>query len=341
MKEDHITNNQRQPNPQRIMQMASAFYESCVLFTATDLGIFDALQAAGSADAETIAGSLQLSPRGTRLLLDACVAVGLLRKEDTLYHNTSEAAAFLVSNQPGDLSRALRYNRDVYPAWGKLTDLVRSGEPVERPQIHLGEDIQRTQAFVHAMHGRAMAIGQSVVPLLQFDECRQLLDIGGGSGAYSMLITKRFPELTSTVIDLPGILNVSRTLIAAEGLADRVQCIDGDYHATEFPTGNDAVIIFGVLHQESPESIVDILTRAHATLNPGGRIYILDMMTDATRCHPAFSALFAVNMALTKEEGWVFSDKDIEEWLKEAGFRDTTCNALPPPMPHWLATAVA
>ena len=341
MKEDQIKKNNTQPNPQRIMQMASAFYESCVLFTATDLGIFDSLQTAGNADAETIAEALQLSPRGTRLLLDACVAVGLLHKKGTQYHNTSEADAFLVSNQPGDLSRALRYNRDVYPAWGKLTDLVRSGEPVERPQIHLGEDAQRTQAFVHAMHGRAMAIGQSVVPLLQLNECRQLLDIGGGSGAYSMLITKRFPELTSTVIDLPGILNVSRTLIAAEGLTDRVKCIDGDYHTTEFPAGNDAVIIFGVLHQEAPESIVDILTRAHASLNPGGRIYILDMMTDATRCHPAFSALFAVNMALTKEEGWVFSDKDIETWLQTAGFHDTTCRALPPPMPHWLASATA
>lgn len=341
MKEDPITKNHTQPNPQHIMQMASAFYESCVLFTATDLGIFDSLHAASNADAETIAEALQLSPRGTRLLLDACVAVGLLHKKDTQYHNTSEADAFLVSNQPGDLSRALRYNRDVYPAWGKLTDLVRSGEPVERPQIHLGEDAQRTQAFVHAMHGRAMAIGQSVVPVLQLNECRHLLDIGGGSGAYSMLITKRFPELTSTVIDLPGILNVSRTLIAAEGLTDRVQCIDGDYHTTEFPAGNDAVIIFGVLHQEAPESIVDILTRAHASLNPGGRIYILDMMTDTTRCHPAFSALFAVNMALTKEEGWVFSDQDIEGWLREAGFHDTTCRALPPPMPHWLASAVA
>ncbi|MDP6522979.1 MAG: class I SAM-dependent methyltransferase [Kiritimatiellia bacterium] len=339
MKEDRTAENQNRPNPQRIMHMASAFYESCVLFAATDLGLFDVINEAGNADAETVASAKGLSSRGTRLLLDACVAVGLLRKEDDQYHNTDEAAAFLVSGQPGDLSRALRYNRDVYPAWGKLAELVRSGEPVERPQIHLGEDPQRTQAFVHAMHGRAMAIGQAVVPLLELGECSQLLDIGGGSGAYSMLIAQRFPGLSSTVIDLPGILEVSRTLVDGLGLSDRVQCLDGDYHTFDFPGGNDAVIIFGVLHQEGPESILDILKRAHASLNPGGRIYILDMMTDATRCNPPFSALFAVNMALTKEEGWVFADTEMITWLTEAGFQNPTCQSLQPPMPHWLATA--
>lgn len=339
MKEDLKAGKQNRPNPQRIMHMASAFYESCVLFAATDLGLFDVINEEGSADAETVAGTKALSPHGARLLLDACVAVGLLHKEGDKYHNTDEAAAFLVSGQPGDLSRALRYNRDVYPAWGKLTDLVRSGEPVERPQIHLGEDEQRTEAFVHAMHGRAMAIGQSVVPLLELDGCRQLLDIGGGPAAYSMLIAQRFPGLSSKVIDLPGILKVSRRLVKAQGLSDRVECLDGDYHTFDFPAGNDAVIIFGVLHQEGPESILDILKRAYESLNSGGRIYILDMMTDETRCHPAFSALFAVNMALTKEEGWVFADTEIMTWLTEAGFQKPTCQPLPPPMPHWLASA--
>lgn len=339
MTNDRATDNSLCHNPQRIMKMASAFYESCVLFAASDLGVFDLISESGKADAETVAAAKNLSSRGTQLLLDGCVAVGLLRKEDDKYFNTDETGAFLVSGRPGFLGTAIRYNRDVYPAWGKLVDLVRSGEPVERPQIHLGEDKNRTQAFVHAMHGRAMAIGQAVVPLLDLGECRQLLDIGGGSGAYSMLLAGSFPALNCTVIDLPGILEVSRTLVDSQGLSDRVRCLDGDYHTIEFPGGNDAVIIFGVLHQEGPESILDILKRAHASMNKGGRIYILDMMTDATRCHPAFSALFAVNMALTKEEGWVFSDTEITTWLEEAGFQSPTCRPLPPPMPHWLATA--
>ncbi len=101
----------------------------------------------------------------------------------------------------------------------------------------------------------------------------------------------------------------------------------------------DAVTIFGALHQESPDAIRDILRRAWAALAPGGRIFILDLMTDTTHTQTVFSALFAVNMALTTENGWVFSDAEITGWLTEAGFSSCAVKPVPQPMPHWLATA--
>ena len=64
------------------------------------------------------------------------------------------------------------------------------------------------------------------------------------------------------------------------------------------------------------------------------------MMTDSTRAAPAFSALFAVNMALTTENGWVFSDAELKDWLRASGFEPSATIPLPPPMPHWLVTAV-
>jgi len=90
-----------------------------------------------------------------------------------------------------------------------------------------------------------------------------------------------------------------------------VKILPGDYHITSFPAGNDAVIIFGVLHQESPESIQDIFRRAFEALTPGGVIYVLDMMTDSSHTSPPFSALFGLNMALTTLNGWVFSDEEL------------------------------
>jgi hypothetical protein len=63
------------------------------------------------------------------------------------------------------------------------------------------------------------------------------------------------------------------------------------------------------------------------------------MMTDSTHTQPKFSALFALNMALTTPHGWVFSEEELKAWLVEAGFTDFNCHPLPPPMPHWLATA--
>ncbi len=326
-------------SPSKIMEQASAFYGSCILFTASDLGVFKVLDDHGTADLVSISKEIDGDLRGTRLLLDGCVAVGLITKDGELYSNTAETAAFLVPGKPGDLSGAIRYNRDVYSAWGKLPELVKSGVPVESPELHLGDDAARTRAFVMSMHGRAMGIGQMLIPMLDLKDCRNLLDIGGGSGAYAILSAQNNQALSCTVMDLPAVSAIAAELVEAAGVADRVKCVAGDYHDAEFPVGNDVVNILGVLHQESPEYILDILKRSYDALVPGGKINILDMMTDETRCSPPFSALFAVNMALTAENGWVFSSKDMEEWLTDAGFVDFECVALPPPMPHWLITA--
>lgn len=114
----------------------------------------------------------------------------------------------------------------------------------------------------------------------------------------------------------------------------------GDYHVDAFgPESYDAVTIFGALHQESPEDILGILRRAHDALKPGGRLFVLDMMTDASHANPPFSALFAVNMALTTTNGWVFSDAEIKALMAEAGFEPGETRPAPPPMPHWLVAA--
>jgi ubiquinone/menaquinone biosynthesis C-methylase UbiE len=326
-------------DPSRIIEMASAFYHSCILFTASDAGIFDVLSRAPGATAGQVAQSCDLDPRGARLLLDAATAINLLVKTGDAYSNSGEAETFLVSSSPGYLGGAIRYNRDVYPAWGKLDAFARSGEPVERPGLHLGDDTDRTRTFVHSMHHRAMAIGRAVVPRIPTDGVHHVLDVGGGPGTYSCLLAQANPDITCTVIDLPGVVAVADELIGEQGMDDRVKTQPGDYHECTFPGEQDLVLFFGMLHQESPESIGDLLRRAFDALVPGGRVCVLDMMTDATRTQPPFSALFAVNMALTTQHGWVFSDAEINAWMSEAGFVDPACAPLPPPMPHWLACA--
>ena len=322
-------------NPSRIMQMASAFQESCLLFAASDLGIFKQLSSS-SATSDELSQALNLDPRGARLLLDACTAIRLLQKEGDQYSNSPEAAAFLVPGQPSDLSNALRYNRDVYSAWGKVAQLARTGAPVENPELHLGEDQSRTRAFVMSMHGKAMAMAQQTLSAIDVTGRKRLLDVGGGPGTISALLTKTNPDLVCTVLELAPIVAIAKDLLGGN---DRVKLLAGDYHTTPFPGGNDVVLLFGMMHQEPIETIQDLLKRSYESLVPGGVVYVMDMMTDATHANPPFSAMFAVNMALTKEHGWVFSDEELRGWMKEAGFQDFAVKPLAPPAPHWMASA--
>ncbi len=326
-------------NPDRIMKMASAFFESCVLFAASDLGLFAKLAELGEANAKALSNALKLDHRATRLILDACVGLELLEKSGEIYRNTSESMAFLVPGSPEDLSIAIQYARDVYPSWGKVKELVINGKPVERPEIHLGQDPERTRTFVLAMHYRALAIGRAPIPLLDLSGKKKILDIGGGPGTYSMLIAQANPEVECTVLDLPEVAKIADELIQEQGMSGRVKTLPGNYRVTPFPGGNDVVNFFGVLHQESSESILKLMKKAYDSLNPGGILYVMDMMTDNTHTKPQFSALFALNMALNTDSGWVFSDAELRGWVEEAGFVNFSVRSLPPPMPHWLATA--
>ena len=338
-----------------IVDLASAYYGSAVLFAAIDRGVFAAIEKLGppspAPNLDLVADACGCDRRGMRLLLDACVAEGLLTKDGETYRNTPAGRAALVPGGPADLTKAIRYNRDVYPAWGRLAEFAFTGRPVERPETHLGEDESRTKAFAAAMFGRAMGIGRSVVPMLGLgagareagdgEPGVRVLDLAGGPGAYAILMCQANPQVTCVTVDLPAISAEARGYVAQFGLADRIECRAGSYHTDEYERGAyDAVTIFGALHQERPAAIVDILKRANRALRPGGRLLVLDMMTDATHAAPKFSALFAVNMALTTENGWVFSDGELKGWMREAGFEPGETRPVPPPMPHWLVTAV-
>lgn len=196
---------------QEIVDLASAYYGSAVLFAAIDCDIF----------AKVAQGTLDLSSRGMRLLADACVAEGLLIKKDGIYANTPAGEMSLIPGGRADITQAIRYNRDVYPAWGRLAELARSSRPVERPELHLGEDPGRTKVFAAAMFGRAMGIGQGIVPMLGRLDGR-LLDLAGGPAAYAILMCQANPSLRCTTVDLPAIAAEARGYVARFGLADRI-----------------------------------------------------------------------------------------------------------------------
>ena len=332
---------------QEIVDLASAYYGSAVLFAAIDNDVFAKVENSEMKDSDL--------PRGERLLFDACVAEGLLEKREGKYFNTQAGKMALVPGGPADLTKAIRYNRDVYPAWGRLAEFAKTGKPVERPEIHLGEDAARTKAFAASMFGRAMGIGKGVVPMLELVGVGsgsgrivgvgsgsgtmevKVLDLAGGPGAYAILMCQANPGMKCVTVDLPAIAAEAKGYVERFGMSGRIECRAGDYHSDEYEAeAYDVVTIFGALHQESPAQIVDILKRAHRALKKGGKVIVLDMMTDATHTAPKFSALFAVNMALTTENGWVFADSELKAWMREAGFEPGETRQVPPPMPHWM-----
>lgn len=323
------------PDPSRVMALATQYWDSQTLLTANRIGLFGAI-GAEALDVDQIAAALGTRPRPTRLLLNACVALGLLESDRGLYRNNAVSLTYLVPGGSAYMGNTIRYSDNLYSTWGRLEETLRTDQPALREESYLGEDQATTRAFVYGMHERALGIARILVGLVDLTGCGVMLDVGGGPGTYSGLMVQRYAGLRSTVLDLPGVVAIAAEIVADMGVAERVSLMPGDYRVSDFPENNDVVLISGVLHRESESGSRALIARAAATLAPGGRLVISDVFTEAGGAKPPFAALFGLNMMLTAPDGGVHADSDIADWMRDAGLEIVQMQPFPAPLPHRL-----
>lgn len=326
-------------DPSPVMQLSTAYWGAQALFTANRLGLF-AIIAGGCGTVGDIAAASGTRERPLRLLLNACAALGLLSESGGQYSLSPLSQVLLVPGGQAYLGDAIRYSDDLYHTWGKLEQALREDRPQLPTAQYTGEDVDRTRHFVRGMHERALGIGSAMVDLVDLTDRVRMLDVGGGPGTYSALFAGKYPALRSTVLDLPGVVAIARDIIAEMGMADRVGVLPGDFNTTDFPGGNDVVLVSGVFHRESEQGCRVLIQRGFEALERGGLLVVGDVFTDAGGASPPFAALFGLNMLLTAPAGCVHADADVARWMLEAGFSSADTRAFPPPMPHRVVLGV-
>lgn len=122
------------------------------------------------------------------------------------------------------------------------------------------------------------------------------------------------------MLDLPQVLAVAKELNAASPAADRLHYHPANYRTDTMPTGFDAALYAGALHQESLESAKPLCESFRRALRPGGRLFVVDLMLNDDRTQPTFSALFQLNMILLNPAARVFSTSELAHLLETAGF---------------------
>ena len=324
------------PNPGLIFQLALAYRSSAVFFTASDLDVFSQI-GSGALTAAQVAERCGAAPEPMRMVLETCADLGLLARDGDSFRNTPTTNVFLTKGRPAYLGDSLKYARDLYPAWGAMTQLVTTGKPTMPPETILGEDKAKTRAFVMAMHERAKGIGSVLPHNVSLAGRTRLIDIGGGPGTYSVELCRQTPGLSATVLDRPGVLEVTRELVDAAGFADRVTLMPGDYLETPFGSGFDAALLSGMMHRETAAHVNLLLRRTFDALEAGGQIMVSDVFFDDDRKNsPPFTTSFAINMMLTSNHGSAHAKTEMARWMTANGFRDITVNDMPKPNPHTL-----
>jgi predicted O-methyltransferase YrrM len=284
----------------------------------------------GTATAAEAAAARGTDTAATARLLNALVAIGLLAKSDGAFSPTAAAARFLVRGGSDDSVDALLHQSSLWRTWSGLTDAVRVGRPVPREDMgDRGDDW--TVAFIAAMHKGAAQRAPLLVQAVGVEGARRLLDVGGGSGAYSIAFAQASPSLSAVILDLPTVLPIAESHVKAAGLAGRVTTQAGDLRRDALGSGFDLVLLSSICHMLGADESRELLRRAFAALAPGGRVVVSDFLLSEDRAAPRQAALFSINMLVGTPSGDCYSEREYADWMREAGFAAVTRRDMPGP----------
>jgi ubiquinone/menaquinone biosynthesis C-methylase UbiE len=161
----------------------------------------------------------------------------------------------------------------------------------------------------------------------------RVLDVGAGSGVWSLAMGARSPKATVIALDLPAVLSAFLHRAGSLGLADRVETIAGDYHSIELPVASfDRIILANVLHLESPADAASLIARTAAALKPAAELIVIDSLVEDEPTRAPAHAIYALHLAMRTGQGCLHPRAQVDRWARAAGlYRSSSVTPDPPP----------
>jgi len=271
-----------------LLELSRSYQRSQPLLAAAELGVFETLAASGK-PSNRVADALDTDPRATELLLNALAALGLLDKRGDTFSIPQGLVPLLVGSDETSVLPMIRHHATCAHRWDTLAAVVRTGRPV-----HDETSLPRTEtdlrAFIQAMHVVGREVANEIVAAMRPERFRRALDVGGGSGTYTVALLRAVPEMRVTLFDLPGVVGMARERLQECGLLDRVEIAAGDFYVDPLPDGHDLVLLSAIVHQNGPAQNRVLYEKCLGALEPGGRIVIREILMDETHTQPSGGA---------------------------------------------------
>ena len=318
-----------------ISDIAFAFMGSKALFSALHVGLFSALSDK-TMSAEEVAAATDLDVDRATTLLTALTSLGLVRKSDDGFANSPAAEAFLVKGRKYDFGDYLRFqiDRQMYPFLTQLNDALTGSLEEDKVASYADwfSDPEEARLYSESQHAGSLGPGRGLAKMVDLSATRKLLDVGGGTGAFSISLCKSYPELTSTVLDFPNVAKVGEEFIAKEGLSDRITYQPGNALTDPWPETADAVLMSYLFSGVPGNTIPGLVRKAMETLTPGGRFMVHDFMVDENREGPKLAALWQLQHTAFNPEARSITSDYVSELMTAAGFVDIEVKVMIPGM---------
>lgn len=309
--------------PDDLNDLARSFMPARALLTALELDVFTAV--AEGASPEAVAEKINAEPRATEMLLNALTSLKLLEKREGTFFNSAASARFFAEGSHDNARPGLLHTANLWKRWSTLTDAVREGTAVA-PRVRDG---QWVKSFIAAMDRNAKERAGAVVNAIASPAIQRVLDLGGGSGAYSIALARAVPGLKAEILDTAEVVPLAQDYIRKAGLADRISTRVGDMLADPLGEGFDLILVSAICHMFPPDKNRALFERAFNALAPKGQMVVQDFILEPDKTAPRAAALFALNMLVGTSSGSTYSEPEYASWLRDAGFTEVRRDRLP------------
>jgi len=322
-------------DPMRVMQVASGYWNSCVLHAANRLNVFNLLDGQ-SKDLDTLAKETQSDKRCLGALLSALVSMDFLDRDGDVFMNNQFSQTFLASSSSFYQGGIVYMFENWYEAWGGLYNTVKTGKP--SALMHQEYSDQETRNYMMGMHNRALSQSDVLTSMFDLAGKKQLMDVGCGPATFAVKFCEKYDGLNAVAMDREQNLQIAKEIVDQFGMQDRVELRPGDYNTDSLGSSNDAMLLSSMTNQESPENIKKLLKKCYDSMNKDGVIMIQEQLLHADKKGPQLAALIGVNQIINTVQGTSYSTAEMEDILREVGFVDVESRQMAPPSPFIMVS---
>jgi SAM-dependent methyltransferase len=306
--------------PDPFMDSFTGLIAARALTTAVTLGVFEAL-ADGPASSKELAARLELDELGTDTLLTTLMTLGYVENDGDRLRNARVAERLLVSSSPESMATFVGAQGDLHwEVLSLLPEAIRSGRAYAMHEER--EDPERWEAYIRGLFELSRAEQDDNAALVSAPDPREMVDVAGGHGAFSMAMCRRHPRLRATVLDLAPSAAVGRRIVEEQGFGDRISFREGDVFELGLGEGLDVVSVFNLVHHLPEERDRELCRMAREALRPGGALVVGDSARpepgEPVSEHGAISSLLFYAFS----HGHNFTASQIAGWLEQAGFAE-------------------
>jgi hypothetical protein len=286
-----------------------------IMSVACELNIFTLLKE-NPQSCDSLVEKTGARPMPMKALLDACVGLELLRPDSGGYRNTPAADHFLTDDSPYYIGHLLHVFVTEVPQWFGLFDRITRDRIPNQP----GRTTVAPRRFTLAMHSLGMMDeASSLAESLPVPLSGRMIDVGCGSGVYSIFLCKKFPSLRATMIDTEEVLKTTREIVEKSGITGRLTLRARDILRDEYGKNRDVILLSDVLYGPD-ENCLDIIKSAHRSLKKDGLLIIRGYYSKTETCQPPFAAVVNLTRLLWHPRNRPITVEQLKQCLSHAGF---------------------